>query len=118
MRPGVVGDRQEERDASALRDGGAQLLERDGNAHARSSIPSAVPMPPLRFGRPVVGSAAGIHSPAVPERLPIDPLLPDVVAALTRTNRVVLRAAPGAGKTTRVPAALLDAGLAGAKRSS
>ena len=52
----------------------------------------------------------------MPERLPIDALLPDVVAALTRTNRVVLRAAPGAGKTTRVPAALLDAGLAGGKR--
>ena len=46
-------------------------------------------------------------------RLPIDPLLPEVVAALGRTNRLVLRAAPGAGKTTRVPAALLDAGLAG-----
>ncbi len=45
--------------------------------------------------------------------LPIDDLLPEVVAALRRTNRVVLRAAPGAGKTTRVPAALLDAGLAG-----
>jgi hypothetical protein len=28
------------------------------------------------------------------------------------TNRLVLRAAPGAGKTTRVPAALLDAGIA------
>ncbi len=44
--------------------------------------------------------------------LPIDPLLPEIVAALGRTNCVVLRAAPGAGKTTRVPAALLDAGLA------
>lgn len=43
--------------------------------------------------------------------LPIDPLLPEIVAALHVTNRVVLRAAPGAGKTTRVPAALLDAGL-------
>ncbi len=45
-------------------------------------------------------------------RLPIDELLPEIVAALGRTNRVVLRAAPGAGKTTRVPAAVLDAGLA------
>jgi len=45
--------------------------------------------------------------------LPIDALLPDVVAALRRTSRLVLRAAPGAGKTTRVPIALLDAGLAG-----
>lgn len=44
--------------------------------------------------------------------LPIDPLLPDVVATLRDGNRLVLRAPPGAGKTTRVPAALLDAGLA------
>lgn len=44
--------------------------------------------------------------------LPIDPLLPRVVAALTTRSRVILRAPPGAGKTTRVPAALLDAGIA------
>jgi ATP-dependent helicase HrpB len=45
--------------------------------------------------------------------LPIDALLPDVVAALGARPRLVLRAPPGAGKTTRVPAAILDAGLAG-----
>src|SRR4051812_7251171 len=45
--------------------------------------------------------------------LPIDAVLPDVVAALRTGRRLVLRAAPGAGKTTRGPAALLDAGLAG-----
>jgi ATP-dependent helicase HrpB len=45
--------------------------------------------------------------------LPIDALLADVVTALRDGNRLVLRAPPGAGKTTRVPAALLDAGLAG-----
>ena len=44
--------------------------------------------------------------------LPIDPLLPEIVATLERGRCVVLRAAPGAGKTTRVPAALRDAGLA------
>jgi ATP-dependent helicase HrpB len=48
--------------------------------------------------------------------LPIDPLLPDVVSALRTTNRLVLRAAPGAGKTTRVPGAVLDAGLAGGRQ--
>lgn len=48
--------------------------------------------------------------------LPIDPLLPAIVAALDDHSRLVLRAAPGAGKTTRVPAALLDAGLAGTKQ--
>lgn len=48
-------------------------------------------------------------------RLPIDEVLADVVAVLRRSNRVVLRAAPGAGKTTRVPSALLDAGLSGGR---
>src|SRR5262245_20724909 len=45
--------------------------------------------------------------------LPIDAVLPDVVTALGRGTRLIVRAEPGAGKTTRVPAALLDAGLAG-----
>jgi len=45
--------------------------------------------------------------------LPIDPLLPEVVAALKSNPALVLEAPPGAGKTTRVPPALLDAGLAG-----
>ena len=44
--------------------------------------------------------------------LPIDPLLPEVLDALRRHSAVVLRAPTGAGKTTRVPPALLDAGLA------
>ena len=46
--------------------------------------------------------------------LPIDAVLGDVVAAVARTGAAVLIAPPGAGKTTRVPGALLDAGLAGA----
>jgi len=45
--------------------------------------------------------------------LPIDPLIPDIVASLQRTPSVVLEAPPGAGKTTRVPRALLDAGVEG-----
>ncbi|WP_029007844.1 ATP-dependent helicase HrpB [Azospirillum halopraeferens] len=48
--------------------------------------------------------------------LPIDTVLPDVLAALDRSGIAVLRAPPGAGKTTRVPLALLDAPwLAGRK---
>lgn len=43
--------------------------------------------------------------------LPIDPLLPGIVAALRAGRNLVLEAEPGAGKTTRVPRALLDAGL-------
>jgi ATP-dependent helicase HrpB len=45
--------------------------------------------------------------------LPIDPLLPEIVASLERSPSLVLEAPPGAGKTTRVPRALLDAGLEG-----
>src|SRR5580692_4100252 len=44
--------------------------------------------------------------------LPIDPLLPDVVASLRAHPTLVVEAPPGAGKTTRIPRALLDAGLA------
>jgi ATP-dependent helicase HrpB len=44
--------------------------------------------------------------------LPIDPVLPEVVTALRQQLSVVLRAPTGAGKTTRVPPALLDARLA------
>lgn len=47
-------------------------------------------------------------------RLPVDGVLPRIADALRRGRDVVLRAPPGAGKTTRVPPAILDAGLAGA----
>ncbi len=43
--------------------------------------------------------------------LPIDPLLPEIVAALRAGRSLVIEAPPGAGKTTRVPAALVAAGL-------
>src|SRR5262249_28105727 len=48
--------------------------------------------------------------------LPIDPVLPELVEALRRRPCAVLRAPTGAGKTTRVPPAVLDAGLAGGGR--
>ena len=41
--------------------------------------------------------------------LPIDAVLDDIRASLDGSSRLVLVAAPGAGKTTRVPLALLDA---------
>jgi ATP-dependent helicase HrpB len=44
--------------------------------------------------------------------LPIDPLLPAIADSLRATPTLVLQAPPGAGKTTRVPRALLDAGMA------
>ena len=45
--------------------------------------------------------------------LPIDPLLREITASLRRQPNLVLQADPGAGKTTRVPPALLEAGLLG-----
>ncbi len=45
--------------------------------------------------------------------LPIDPLLPALVDSLRSRPNLVLQADPGAGKTTRVPPALLEAGLLG-----
>src|SRR5690242_1434279 len=43
------------------------------------------------------------------QTLPIDPVLPAVREALARRANLVLSAPPGAGKTTRVPPALLSA---------
>ena len=45
---------------------------------------------------------------ALPPVLPIDAVLPDLMAVLSRAGRAVLQAPPGAGKTTRVPLAMLD----------
>jgi ATP-dependent helicase HrpB len=41
--------------------------------------------------------------------LPIDSILPELNQALSQNKNVILSAEPGAGKTTRVPLALLDA---------
>ncbi|WP_281995788.1 ATP-dependent helicase HrpB [Ruegeria faecimaris] len=48
-------------------------------------------------------------------RLPIDDAIPDLLAALKASGRAVLQAPPGAGKTTRVPLAILEAGLCDGK---
>ena len=44
--------------------------------------------------------------------LPIDEVIPAIRESLVTHPRLVLEAPPGAGKTTRVPLALLDARLA------
>jgi len=41
--------------------------------------------------------------------LPIDDILPEILDSIRHTSNLVIEAAPGAGKTTRVPAALLKA---------
>lgn len=47
-------------------------------------------------------------SPHRKPHLPVDDLLADIVGVLRASNALVLQAEPGAGKTTRVPPALLD----------
>src|SRR5262245_31320817 len=47
------------------------------------------------------------------EPLPIDAVLPELLAALRTIGAAVLRAPTGAGKTTRVPPAIVESGLAG-----
>ncbi len=66
------------------------------------SIPTLGPAPALPDNRAMSNADFA---------LPIDAVLPDVIAALRDTGRVVLQAPPGAGKTTRVPLAMLDARL-------
>lgn len=46
----------------------------------------------------------------MPDRLPIDEHVPAIVDALSRSRALVVTAQPGAGKTTRVPPALVDDG--------
>ncbi|MEM9967661.1 MAG: ATP-dependent helicase HrpB [Pseudomonadota bacterium] len=51
----------------------------------------------------------------MPVALPIDALLPEIVAALEKSGRLVLQAPPGAGKTTKVPLAMLKARICAGK---
>ena len=45
--------------------------------------------------------------------LPVTECLDEILAAVERSTPVVLKAPPGAGKTTGVPPALLQSGAAG-----
>jgi ATP-dependent helicase HrpB len=53
---------------------------------------------------------------AMPAPLPIDDVLPELIAALRSGPAAVLIAPTGAGKTTRVPPALLAAGIGDGQR--
>ncbi len=48
--------------------------------------------------------------------LPIEAVIPELIATLARTSRVVLQAPPGAGKSTVVPLAVLDCNWLGDRR--
>ena len=55
----------------------------------------------------------GIMHRMARDPLPIDAVLPELLARLSEHGAAVLRAPTGAGKTTRVPPALVESGLSG-----
>lgn len=57
------------------------------------------------------GDKQSMTQPPLP-RLPIEDALTDLLDALRQNGRAVLQAPPGAGKTTKVPLAILEAELA------
>lgn len=65
---------------------------------------------------PTSAPSTSIPRPKNAAALPIDSLLGKIIASLGQTPNLVLEAATGAGKTTRVPPALLAAGVAGPGR--
>ena len=83
------------------------FLNPDGTAEA---------VPPRIVGRPFTGrqqiplTVSCDHTPVTLTPLPLMAHIDDVRAALARHRAAVLTAAPGAGKTTRVPPALIDRG--------
>src|SRR5262249_54338165 len=96
-----------------------KLLENGGDSsHGRPQITKSAEEP-TRGAHFVLLRAPGRNGPAclTPHRssilhpLPIDPKLPEIVETLRRARSLVLTAPPGSGKTTRVPPAILRAGL-------
>ncbi len=57
-----------------------------------------------------------LYNRRMSEPLPIDAILPQVSEALARSNRLVLAAPPGAGKTTRLPLAIKEDDWLGGQR--
>ncbi|MFN7900335.1 MAG: ATP-dependent RNA helicase [Synechococcaceae cyanobacterium] len=84
----------------------------DGVGLTQRQAPSPAPTQPQassqRQASPRRSGAVDSGSPAA-EPLPIDPLLPEICHALQPGATLLLQAPPGAGKTTRVPLALLEA---------
>ena len=55
---------------------------------------------------------SGSRQPLIMDPLPIDSHIPEILSVLREAGALVLSAPPGAGKTTRIPRALYDAGFA------
>src|SRR4051812_2679194 len=68
--------------------------------------------PPTASTAPAAAATRGCGSSGAPHinPLPIDPLIDTIAERVRRSRAAVITAAPGAGKTTRVPPALLSDG--------
>lgn len=84
---------------------GSMSPSRATNGRGRGFRDGALTAERFRLNQPTMRPS----KPALSDALPIDPVLPALKDALAATTNVVLQAPPGAGKTTRVPLALLDA---------
>ncbi len=71
-----------------------------------------MPKAPAQVQSPMDAAPTLPHKAPMRSDLPIDDALPAFLAALRDHGRAVLQAPPGAGKTTRVPLALRESGLA------
>ncbi|MFN8583505.1 MAG: hypothetical protein U0163_21325, partial [Gemmatimonadaceae bacterium] len=65
---------------------------------------------------PLFAESAELGSMNALPTLPIDDILPDLARSLAERTGLVLQAPPGAGKTTRVPLAVLDHEWLGGQR--
>src|ERR1019366_804819 len=91
-----------------------RLVSRSSLSAARRAIPTRPgegesPNSIYRYS-PFVRHMSSWRLQVLPPILPIDTLLPEIVASLRQVPNLVIEAAPGAGKTTRVPPALLALG--------
>src|SRR5262249_41055807 len=105
-------DREPRQEGCRCGPGARARRQRDARADRDPRDPRCARRGPRAAGRRARGWADHSRRGDVTAALPIDAVLPEIVSALRARGQLVLSAAPGAGKTTRVPAALLDAGLA------
>ncbi len=79
-----------------------------GNGRADLSVGERDVSPSYLLGNDGVRIASVSIKPALHPALPVDTILPDVLASLERIANLVIEAPPGAGKTTRIPPAVLS----------
>jgi ATP-dependent RNA helicase HrpB len=83
--------------------------------HVHTGPPLHLDCPPLPQSAPAASGLTHAANALVTSKdtlsLPIDAALPEITRALREGRSLVVEAPPGAGKTTRVPRALLEAGV-------